>query len=648
MQFWVGWELWEKLSVALVLVYAYCSLVYTRWKMRRYAAIEARQKEEDAELFPMLKRDDIPFGARALERGIQIEGIWISNPNTPVQSPQLPGTPFETLPPSPAGRPFMLPSPSSTSSSIALDCVPTSQSLPTHRSSPPQSLRPVYQAYHPEIDIVTANKYTYEPQRPGGIYSPVITSQIPESPSRHSRFQRRSEILPSVETSRFQRRTEVPPVIPSSEKRASFHTRIKRASHIFEKSPSVGVTEHERTELGPTSNGSGSQPDESHRASRITRVIRRRSSEEFRRRMSEIFNERIRMNVSLDEFQSNPKPQGDYAEDGLPGPGAPTPLSALEGTAGLTARDIKLFVDAGYHTVESVAYTPKRLLEQIKGISEQKATKVLVEAARLVPMGFTTATEMHAKRSELISITTGSKRLDTLLGGGIETGSITEVFGEFRTGKSQICHTLAVTCQLPFDMGGGEGKCLYIDTEGTFRPVRLLAVAQRFGLVGEEVLDNVAYARAYNSDHQLQLLNQASQMMCETRFSLLIVDSATALYRTDFNGRGELSSRQTHLAKFLRTLQRLADEFGVAVVISNQVVAQVDGGPSAMFNPDPKKPIGGNIIAHASTTRLSLKKGRGETRICKIYDSPCLPESDCLFAINEDGIGDPNEKDMED
>jgi len=179
------------------------------------------------------------------------------------------------------------------------------------------------------------------------------------------------------------------------------------------------------------------------------------------------------------------------------------------------------------------------------------------------------------------------------------------------------------------------------------RPVRLLAVANRYGLSGEEVLDNVAYARAYNSDHQLQLLNQAAQMMTETRFSLLVVDSATSLYRTDFMGRGELSSRQTHLAKFMRTLQRLADEFGIAVVITNQVVAQVDGGPSAMFNPDPKKPIGGNIIAHASTTRLSLKKGRGETRICKIYDSPCLPESECMFAINEDGIGDPSPKDLD-
>ncbi|KIV89071.1 DNA repair protein rhp51 [Exophiala mesophila] len=337
-------------------------------------------------------------------------------------------------------------------------------------------------------------------------------------------------------------------------------------------------------------------------------------------------------------------PQDEY-EDMPGGPGAPIPVSQLVGIAGLTDRDIKLVVEGGYHTVESIAYTPRRLLEQIKGISEAKATKLLNEAMKLVPMGFTTATEMHARRSDLISISTGSKNLDRLLGGGIETGSITEIFGEFRTGKSQICHTLAVTCQLPFDMGGGEGKCLYIDTEGTFRPVRLLSVANRYGLEGQEVLDNVAYARAYNSEHQLQLLQQAAQMMCETRFSLLIVDSATSLYRTDYNGRGELSSRQSHMARFLRTLQRLADEFGIAVVITNQVVAQVDGGPSAMYNPDPKKPIGGNIIAHASTTRLSLKKGRGETRICKIYDSPCLPESDTLFAIYEHGIGDPQPKD---
>ncbi|KAL3875038.1 hypothetical protein ACJMK2_038015 [Sinanodonta woodiana] len=305
---------------------------------------------------------------------------------------------------------------------------------------------------------------------------------------------------------------------------------------------------------------------------------------------------------------------------------------------GISATDIKKLEEAGFYTVEAVAYAPKKNLLAVKGISEAKADKIMAEAAKLVPMGFTTATEFHQKRSEIIQLTTGSKELDKLLQGGIETGSITEMFGEFRTGKTQLCHTLAVTCQLPIDMGGGEGKALYIDTEGTFRPERLLAVAERYGLSGSDVLDNVAYARAYNSDHQSQLLIQAAAMMSESRYALLIVDSATALYRTDYSGRAELAPRQMHLARFLRMLLRLADEFGVAVVITNQVVAQVDG--AAMFSADPKKPIGGNIIAHASTTRLYLRKGRGETRICKIYDSPCLPEAEAMFAINADGIGD--------
>lgn len=316
----------------------------------------------------------------------------------------------------------------------------------------------------------------------------------------------------------------------------------------------------------------------------------------------------------------------------------PVPINRLE-SCGISAADVKKLLEAGFYTVESVAYTPKKTLLAVRGLSEPKVDKILNEASKLVPMGFTTATEFHQRRAELIMITTGSKELDKLLGGGIETGSITEIFGEFRTGKTQICHTLAVTCQLPIDQGGGEGKCLYIDTEGTFRPERLLAVAERFGLNGEEVLDNVAYARAYNSDHQSALLIQASAMMAESRYSLLIVDSAMGLYRTDYSGRGELSARQMHLARFLRSLLRLADEFGVAVVISNQVVAQVDGA-AGMFNADPKKPIGGHIMAHASTTRLYLRKGRNETRICKIFDSPCLPEAEAMFAINADGIGD--------
>ncbi|KIL70899.1 hypothetical protein M378DRAFT_58155, partial [Amanita muscaria Koide BX008] len=332
-------------------------------------------------------------------------------------------------------------------------------------------------------------------------------------------------------------------------------------------------------------------------------------------------------------------PQNSQVEGEEHQSSAPLLVTKLQ-EAGIQAHDIKKLTEAGFHTVESIAFTPKKNLVAIKGISDQKADKILTEAQKIVPLGFQSATEVHARRSELVHITTGPINICL---GGIETGSITELFGEFRTGKSQICHTLAVTCQLPVSMGGGEGKCLYIDTEGTFRPVRLLAVAERYGLNGEEVLDNVAYARAYNADHQQTLLTMASALMSESRFCLLIVDSCTALYRTDFNGRGELSTRQNHLGRFLRTLQRLADEYGIAVVVTNQVMSTPDAA-AGPYAGNEKKPIGGNIMAHATTTRLQLKKARGNTRTCKIYDSPCLPEMETQFAILPSGVGDPEEE----
>ncbi|GAA5982898.1 hypothetical protein JCM5350_001547 [Sporobolomyces pararoseus] len=317
----------------------------------------------------------------------------------------------------------------------------------------------------------------------------------------------------------------------------------------------------------------------------------------------------------------------------------PSPISVLTGH-GVAAKDCQKLADAGYATVEAVAYTTRKSLITVKGITDSKADKILSIVHKLIPMGFTTATEFHARRSELVAITTGCTALDNILGGGIETGSITELYGEFRTGKSQICHQLAVTCQLPTDMKGGEGKCLFIDTEGTFRPERLLAIAERYGMNGEDVLDNVAYARAFNADHQANLLVTAAAMLSESRFSLIIVDSVTSLYRTDFSGRGELSARQMHLAKFLRNLMRLADEFGVAVVVTNQVVASVDGNMPGGGGGGGAKPIGGNIMAHASTTRLAMRKGRGAERIAKIVDSPCLPEADGKFMITANGITD--------
>ncbi|KAL7516635.1 hypothetical protein ACHAWX_001631 [Stephanocyclus meneghinianus] len=286
---------------------------------------------------------------------------------------------------------------------------------------------------------------------------------------------------------------------------------------------------------------------------------------------------------------------------------------------GVAASDIQKLNDAGFHTVESVAHSTVRKLSEVRGLSEAKVLKLKEIVKTMVPMDFKTAADALEDRKALVTLTTGSTELDKLLEGGIETGSLTEVFGEFRTGKTQLCHTLCVTCQMPISEGGAEGKAIYIDTEGTFRPNRLQAIAERFGMDPSVALENVAYARAHNSEHQMELLKMAAAIMSQDRYALIVVDSATALYRTDYCGRGELSERQMHLAQFLRQLTRLAEEFGVAVFITNQVVANPDG---MSFAKDSTKPIGGNIVAHASTTRLRLRKGRGENRICTGKYSP--------------------------
>jgi DNA repair protein RAD51 len=259
---------------------------------------------------------------------------------------------------------------------------------------------------------------------------------------------------------------------------------------------------------------------------------------------------------------------------------------------------------------------------------------------QMVSMDFKTAADALEDRKHLVTLTSGSVEIDKLLEGGIETGSITEVFGEFRTGKTQLAHTLCVTCQMPVSEGGAEGKAIYIDTEGTFRPARLQAIAERFGLDPAVALENVAYARAHNSEHQMELLKVAAAIMAQDRYALIVVDSATALFRTDYTGRGELSERQIQMGQFLRQLTRLAEEFGVAVFITNQVVANPDG---MSFAKDSTKPIGGNIMAHASTTRLRLRKGRGENRIMTVFDSPTLPEADAQFAVSATGICDATE-----
>lgn len=217
--------------------------------------------------------------------------------------------------------------------------------------------------------------------------------------------------------------------------------------------------------------------------------------------------------------------------------------------------------------------------------------------------------------------------------------SITEVFGEFRCGKTQLCHTLCVTSQLPKDMGGCEGKVAYIDTEGTFRPDRIRSIAERFGVDPDACLENISYARALNSEHQMELAEQLGLQFADGTYRLLVLDSIMACFRVDYSGRGELNDRQQKLNQHLSSLIRLAEDYNIAVFITNQV--QSDPGASSLFaSADGRKPVGGHILAHASATRILLRKGRGEERVAKLQDSPDMAEKECVYVIGEGGIKD--------
>lgn len=309
---------------------------------------------------------------------------------------------------------------------------------------------------------------------------------------------------------------------------------------------------------------------------------------------------------------------------------------------GINMADIKKLKTAGICTIKGLQMTTKKKLCAIKGLSEAKVEKMKEGLLKMSGSGggFCTALQASVKRKQVFRVSTGSNELNKLMGGGMESMSITEAFGEFRTGKTQLSHTLCVTTQLPGENGYTGGKVIYIDTENTFRPDRLRPIADRFNLDQEAVLENVLYTRAYTSDQQMELLDLVCAKLHEELgiFKLLIVDSIMALFRVDYSGRGELADRQQQLAQMLSKLQKISEEYNVAVFVTNQMTS--DPGASMSFQADPKKPIGGHILAHASTTRLSLRKGRGENRVAKIYDSPDLPENEATFSITNAGIDD--------
>lgn len=307
-------------------------------------------------------------------------------------------------------------------------------------------------------------------------------------------------------------------------------------------------------------------------------------------------------------------------------------INDLPGIGPLAAEKL---ITAGYKTLESMAVASPMELIEIASLGQVTAEKAIKAARDALEMGFETAEALAEKRKLVGRITTASKEVDALLGGGIETQSITEIYGKYASGKSQWCFETAVTVQLPVEQGGLDGNCLYIDSENSFRPERIIQIAEHLGMDSEEVLRNIYVARAYNSDHQMLLADKAVEMIKEKNIKLLIVDSLTAQFRAEYIGRGTLAARQQKLNKHLRTLMKLAEMENITILVTNQVMQR----PDILFG-DPTAPIGGEILAHASKTRLYLRKSKGDKRVAKLVDSPSLPDGEALYRITENGMED--------
>ncbi|MDH5440717.1 MAG: DNA repair and recombination protein RadA, partial [Candidatus Bathyarchaeota archaeon] len=298
----------------------------------------------------------------------------------------------------------------------------------------------------------------------------------------------------------------------------------------------------------------------------------------------------------------------------------------------------KKLTELGFHTVESLAMATIRELEQA-GISEKRAQEIIKTARSSVSLSFIRADELLKMRQTVLRLTTGSKRLDELLGGGLETQTITEFYGEYGSGKSQVAHQLCVDVQLPNERGGLESGALYIDTENTFRTERILQMATEMGLEPDEAVKNIIVAEAYTSDHQMFLLDNSDLIVKENNIRLIIVDSLTAHFRSEYLGRENLALRQQKLNKHMHKLIRLARAFNAVAFVTNQVMSSPD-----VYFGDAIRPIGGHVVGHTSHTRVFLRKSsRGPVRIARLVSSPYLPEGETTFKITENGIEDVEE-----
>jgi DNA repair protein RadA len=310
-------------------------------------------------------------------------------------------------------------------------------------------------------------------------------------------------------------------------------------------------------------------------------------------------------------------------------------LNDLPGIGPATAQKLR---ELGFHTIESLATATVRELEPA-GIGEKKAMEIIRLARSSIALSFIRADELLKMRQNILRLTIGSTELDELVGGGLETQTITELYGEYGSGKSQVCHQLCVNVQLPPERGGLGGGALYIDTENTFRTERIVQMAGHLGLDPEDVVKNIIFAEAYTSDHQTFLVENADKVVKENNIRLIIVDSLTSHFRSEYLGREMLAERQQKLNKHMHKLIRLARAFNAVAVVTNQVMSKPD-----VFFGDAVHPVGGHIVAHTSHTRVFLRKSaRGPVRIARLVSSPYLPEGEKVFKITEHGVEDVEE-----
>jgi len=316
-------------------------------------------------------------------------------------------------------------------------------------------------------------------------------------------------------------------------------------------------------------------------------------------------------------------------------------LENLKGVGAVTAKKLR---EAGINDMLNLVIRGPVEIKELTGMDKEaafntieKARQILVEDG-LISEDFVNAEEIEKIRLNQEKISTGTKAIDALLGGGVETQAITEVYGLFGSGKTQLAHTLAVMVQQSKEEGGLNAKVLYIDTENTFRPDRIRTIATERGYDADKCMKGITVAKAINSAHQLLLLETAGQLIQDNNIKLIIVDSITGKYRAEYLGRGTLSERQQTLNKFTHLLSRTAETYNLAAYATNQVMTS----PGIMFG-DPVVPIGGNILAHTSTYRIYFKKS-GKKRVARMVDSPSHAEGEVLFTLGAAGIIDVEEE----